>query len=119
MVMFAYSGWNCASYIAGEIKNPEKNLHRALFTGTFIVMIIYLLLNVVYLMSTDGSNLMGKDEVGAIATSSLFGPENKRNIYTRNCADTPFRNFSADDGWPESLLRNGKRQNDISVTCKN
>jgi APA family basic amino acid/polyamine antiporter len=74
MIMFAYSGWNCASYIAGEIKNPEKNLHRTLLTGTFAVMVIYLLLNVVYLMSTNGTDLMGKDEVGAIATSNLFGP---------------------------------------------
>jgi basic amino acid/polyamine antiporter, APA family len=74
MIMFAYSGWNCASYIAGEIKNPEKNLHRTLLTGTFAVMVIYLLLNVVYLMSTNGTDLMGKDEVGAIAASNLFGP---------------------------------------------
>jgi basic amino acid/polyamine antiporter, APA family len=73
MIMFAYSGWNCASYIAGEIKNPEKNLHRSLFIGTFAVMIIYLLLNVVYLMSTNGTDLIGKDEVGAIAASNLFG----------------------------------------------
>jgi basic amino acid/polyamine antiporter, APA family len=74
MIMFAYSGWNCASYIAGEIKNPEKNLHRSLFIGTSAVMIIYLLLNVVYLMSTNGTDLMAKDEVGAIASSNLFGP---------------------------------------------
>jgi basic amino acid/polyamine antiporter, APA family len=73
MIMFAYSGWNCASYIAGEIKNPEKNLHRTLLIGTSVVMVIYLLLNIVYLMSVNGSDLMGKDEVGAIASSSLFG----------------------------------------------
>ncbi len=74
MIMFAYSGWNCASYIAGEIKNPEKNLHRTLLIGTSAVMAIYLLLNIVYLMSVDGADLMGKDEVGAIAASNLFGP---------------------------------------------
>jgi basic amino acid/polyamine antiporter, APA family len=73
MIMFAYSGWNCASYIAGEIKNPEKNLHRTLWIGTSVVMVIYLLLNVVYLMSTNGTNLIGKDEVGAIAALNLFG----------------------------------------------
>lgn len=73
MIMFAYSGWNCASYIAGEIKNPEKNLPRALFIGTAVTMLLYLLLNIVFLISTDGSGLIGKDEVGAIAASNLFG----------------------------------------------
>lgn len=73
MVMFAFSGWNCASYIAGEIKNPEKNLPKALLLGTLITMVIYLLLNVVFLISTNGTELMGKDEIGAIAASNLFG----------------------------------------------
>lgn len=74
MVMFAFSGWNCASYIAGEIKNPEKNLPKALLLGTLITMVIYLLLNVVFLISSSGTDLMGKDEIGAIAASNLFGP---------------------------------------------
>ncbi len=72
IIMFAYSGWNCASYIGGEIKNPEKNLPRALMLGTVITMIIYILLNVVFLISTDGNAIIGKDEIGAIATSKLF-----------------------------------------------
>lgn len=74
MIMFAYSGWNCATYIGGEIRNPEKNLPRALFLGTLITMILYLLLNVVFLISTNGPDLMGRDEVGSIAATSLFGP---------------------------------------------
>ncbi len=73
IIMFAYSGWNCASYIAGEIKKPEKNLPRALMLGTLITMVIYILLNIVFLISTNGTDLMGKDEVGAIAASHLFG----------------------------------------------
>jgi APA family basic amino acid/polyamine antiporter len=74
IIMFAYSGWNCTSYIAGEIINPENNLPRALMLGTLITMVLYLLLNVVFLISTNGTELMGKDEVGAIAASNLFGP---------------------------------------------
>jgi APA family basic amino acid/polyamine antiporter len=73
IIMFAYSGWNCTSYIAGEIKNPENNLPRALMLGTLITMVLYLLLNIVFLISTNGTELMGKDEVGAIAASNLFG----------------------------------------------
>ncbi len=73
IIMFAYSGWNCASYMAGEIKNPENNVPRALILGTLITMVIYVLLNIVFLISTNGADLMGKDEIGAIAVSRLFG----------------------------------------------
>lgn len=74
IIMFSYSGWNGASYIGGEISNPERNLPRALFFGTLITMVIYIGLNVVFLMSAPGTELMGKDAVGAIATRNLFGP---------------------------------------------
>ena len=47
-VSFAYSGWNAAAYIAGEVEKPEKTLPRALLLGTGIVMVLYMLLNVVY-----------------------------------------------------------------------
>jgi APA family basic amino acid/polyamine antiporter len=73
IIMFSYSGWNGASYIGGEIENPGKNLPRALFFGTLITMLIYIGLNVVFLMSTPGQELMGKDAVGAVASRNLFG----------------------------------------------
>ncbi|HRZ27245.1 MAG TPA: amino acid permease [Spirochaetota bacterium] len=74
MVMFAYSGWNSATYIAGEIRDPGRNLPRILLAGTLLTTVLYLLINVVYLMAADGPSIMGKDEVGAIVTSSLFSP---------------------------------------------
>jgi len=48
-VMFTYSGWNAASYLAEEIKDPGRNVPRALGLGTLAVVIIYLLLNLLYL----------------------------------------------------------------------
>jgi APA family basic amino acid/polyamine antiporter len=48
-VMFTYSGWNAAAYLAEEIREPGRNLPRALAIGTAAVIAIYLLLNVVYL----------------------------------------------------------------------
>jgi APA family basic amino acid/polyamine antiporter len=48
-VMFTYSGWNAAAYMAEEIRDPGRNVPRALFLGTAIVTIVYLLLNVLYL----------------------------------------------------------------------
>lgn len=81
MVMFSFSGWNGATYIAGEIKNPEKNLPRALFWGTVITTLIYLGLNVVFLMAAPGSEVSGEGAIGALAATKLFGAE-IGNIFT-------------------------------------
>ena len=48
-VMFTYSGWNAASYMAEEIREPGRNVPRALALGTGAVIALYLLLNVLYL----------------------------------------------------------------------
>lgn len=48
-VMFTYSGWNAAAYMAEEIRDPGRNLPRALTLGTVAVIIVYLSLNVLYL----------------------------------------------------------------------
>ena len=48
-VMFAYAGWNAASYVAEEIRDPSRNVPLALGAGTVAVVAIYVLLNVVYL----------------------------------------------------------------------
>lgn len=73
IIMFSFSGWNGASYISGEIKNPKRNLPYALFFGTLLTTILYIGLNIIFLISTDGKELMGKETVGAIATKNLFG----------------------------------------------
>jgi APA family basic amino acid/polyamine antiporter len=78
-VSFAYSGWNAAGYIAGEITRPEQNLPRALFIGTGLVMALYVLVNVVFLYAVPASVLASGDgggpivEVGDTAARSLFG----------------------------------------------
>jgi len=48
-VMFTYSGWNAAAYVAEEIRDPGRNVPRSLAIGTVAVIVIYLLLNVLYL----------------------------------------------------------------------
>lgn len=74
IVSYAYSGWNAAAYVAGEVKNPAKNLPRALAGGTALVMALYLLLNLVFLTSTDAASLVAaKETVGYEAAVSLFG----------------------------------------------
>jgi APA family basic amino acid/polyamine antiporter len=72
-VMFCYSGWNAAAYVASEIVEPERNLPRALLAGTAVVTLLYLALNVVYFYGADVDQLAGKVEVGLVASRALFG----------------------------------------------
>jgi len=72
-VTYAYSGWNAAAYISGEMQNPRKNLPRALFMGTLIVMLIYTLLNFVFLYSVPMEELKGVIEVGYLSANKIFG----------------------------------------------
>ena len=58
-VMFTYSGWNAASYMAEEIRDPGRNVPRALLMGTIGVIIIYALLNLLYLYAIPVGELAG------------------------------------------------------------
>lgn len=75
-VSFAYSGWNAAAYIAGEISEPQRTLPRALLLGTGIVMALYIGLNVVFIYAVS-PDAMGADPfkhpVGDLAARALFG----------------------------------------------
>jgi APA family basic amino acid/polyamine antiporter len=72
-VMFAYSGWNGATYLAEEIQNPGRNLPVALIGGTIITMVLYILLNVLYYLAVPASELAGEKAVAYLTASHLFG----------------------------------------------
>lgn len=72
-VTYAYSGWNAAAYISGEITNAKKNLPRALFIGTLLVMGIYTALNYVFLYTVPVDELRGVIEVGYLSANKIFG----------------------------------------------
>ena len=72
-VMYSYSGWNAAAYIAGEIDRPERTVPRALLFGTCLVMLIYTALNAVFLLVAPAQELRGQLEVGLIAGRHIFG----------------------------------------------
>jgi len=72
-VMYSYSGWNAATYIVGELREPERNLPRALFIGTAIVIVLYVALNAVFLATTPMRELAGQIDVGIIAGKHVFG----------------------------------------------
>ncbi|HEY0790767.1 MAG TPA: amino acid permease [Chthoniobacterales bacterium] len=72
-VMYAYSGWNAASYIIDEVLEPARNVPRALAVGTVLVTGVYLLLNFVFLRTTPKAVLAGQLDVGILAGQSMFG----------------------------------------------
>jgi basic amino acid/polyamine antiporter, APA family len=77
-IYLAYSGWNAATYVAGEIKDPSRTLPLALALGTAVVAALYLALNVVFIYAVPVETmkqqaLKGDVAVGALAASHLFG----------------------------------------------
>lgn len=72
-IMFAYSGWNASTYIGSEIKNPERNIPRSLLYGTGIVMILYVLLNLVFVYATPPEEMKGVISIGGLTVKNLFG----------------------------------------------
>lgn len=73
-IMFAYSGWNAATYLGAEIKNPLKTLPFSLLLGTFIVIILYLGVNALYVYSSAPDEMKGVISIGGLAMGKLFGP---------------------------------------------
>ena len=72
-IMFAYSGWNASTYIGSEIKNPKKNLPGSLIIGTFIVMVLYLLINAVFIYAIPPREMSGVISVGGLAMEKMYG----------------------------------------------
>jgi basic amino acid/polyamine antiporter, APA family len=72
-VSYAYSGWNGAAYIAGEVRDPARALPRALVAGTGLVTLLYLALNLVFLSAVAPVALAGQINVAHIAAGALFG----------------------------------------------
>ena len=77
-VMYSYSGWNASAYISSEIKRPEKTVPRSLLAGTGLVIVIYLLLNAIFLATTPVEEMKGQLEVALIAGKHIFGDNGGR-----------------------------------------
>jgi basic amino acid/polyamine antiporter, APA family len=73
-VMVGYSGWNAATYVAEEVRRPERTLPLALAAGTGIVAVLYLALNLMFIYSTPLEQMKDQIGIGSLAASNLFGP---------------------------------------------
>jgi APA family basic amino acid/polyamine antiporter len=70
--LWSYDGWNSLTYLAGEVKEPQRNIPRALIIGTIAVIIIYVLTNLAYLYILP---------IGEIATSKLVAADTMERIF--------------------------------------
>jgi APA family basic amino acid/polyamine antiporter len=73
IVSFAYTGWNAAVYVGGEVRDAPRTLPRALGLGTLAVTLLYLALNVLFLLAAPHDELVGVVEVAHVAATHLFG----------------------------------------------
>ncbi len=73
--VFSSFGWDNITFVAGEIKNPKRNIGLSLFLGASIVISIYILANLVYLrvLPIEGIAFAEADRVGVEATKGIFG----------------------------------------------
>jgi APA family basic amino acid/polyamine antiporter len=72
-IYVSYSGWNAATYVAEELKRPEKTLPGALALGTTLVAALYFGLNLVFIYAAPLEEMKGVIAIGALAASKLFG----------------------------------------------
>jgi basic amino acid/polyamine antiporter, APA family len=84
-VMYSYSGWNAATYIAGEMHEPQRNLPRSLLLGTWIVIVLYVALNVLFLYTTPLDQLAGQIDVAVVAGKRIFGDLGSRIVGALIC----------------------------------
>ncbi|MEE2636262.1 MAG: amino acid permease [Acidobacteriota bacterium] len=73
-VMFAYSGWNAAAYLAEEIREPGRNVPLALGLGTVVVVAIYVLLNLLYVYALPVTDFVVGGHMADGVAARLFGP---------------------------------------------
>ncbi len=77
LVMFAYSGWNAAVYIAEEIRRPAVYISAALLLGTVLVTAVYVWMNLAYLGSVPLSQIEGEIAIAEITALAAFGPQGR------------------------------------------
>lgn len=78
--MYGYDGWSNVGTIAGEMKNPKKDLPRAILYGLLVITAIYLLINVAYLLTMPIEQIAGNSNVPNDVATKLFGPNGGKII---------------------------------------
>ena len=73
-VIYTYDGWSAVIYFSGEVKDPGRNIPRAMISSVIAVAVIYLLVNVAFLRVVSLPTIAGSDFAGGVVVERLFGP---------------------------------------------
>ena len=73
-VLWTYESWYYVTYAAGEIRDPQRNVPRALVIGVLLLMAIYLIVNVAYLYALSIDEMRGVTRIAETAATALMGP---------------------------------------------
>ena len=79
-VLWAYEGWQYATFSAGETIDPQRNFPRAFFTGLASLVAIYLLANLGYLAALTPKTLAGSQSAAAASVATVIGPRSAKLI---------------------------------------
>jgi APA family basic amino acid/polyamine antiporter len=71
--LWAYDGWNNLSMVAGEVRNPERNIPAALIGGTLLVLVVYVLANLAYFYVLSPAESLGTSTIAADAARRFIG----------------------------------------------
>ena len=72
--LFAYDGWQFVSFMAGELRDPRRNLARSIILGVLIVIVVYISANLAYIFVLGQSRIAASERVAADAMSAMIGP---------------------------------------------
>ena len=84
-VMYSYSGWNAATYIVNEVREPERSLPVSLLAATLIVLVLSVALNAVFLYTTPIRSMVGQLDVALIASKHIFNEAGSRIVSLLIC----------------------------------
>jgi len=88
LVVYTYGGWNDVAYVAAEVRDPNRNISRALILGTLAVMAIYILGNLAFLHALSFDGVRASHAVAADAMAVGFGDLGRRGISILVCIST-------------------------------
>ncbi len=72
-ILFCYSGWNAAAYLAGDVREPHRTIPRSLLSGTAVVAALYIGMNILFLYALPVEQMSGVLTIGEKASQALFG----------------------------------------------
>lgn len=88
LVLFTFGGWNEIAYVAAEVKNPNRNILRALVLGLAAVTVLYLLANTAFLYALGHTGMVSSEAVAADTISAVFPRFGSRIISALICIST-------------------------------